>query len=297
MKACFCVADPSLPAGRQGVRKLISAYNAQVKRAIAFVVFGFAVLAIVRGALLHPDTSLVSEVSGAPQDIPSATPATDTSLSATSTAYEWYPVVQVVDGDTVVADIDGKRTTIRLIGLDTPETVDPRKPVQCFGKEASAKAKQILSGSSIRLETDPSQDTYDKYGRTLAFVFLKDGTLFNKYMIAEGYGHEYTYNLPYKYQTEFKAAEKAAREGKKGLWAPDVCMSGAEQRRPNADDGRTGTHIPSSGTYECAKNVYNCSSFTSQSEAQSVFESCGGAASDVHKLDSDGDRRVCESLP
>ena len=219
------------------------------------------------------------------------------STSTSVVGYEWYPVVKVVDGDTLVIEIDGKNVTLRLIGLDTPETVDPRKPVQCFGKEASAKAKQILSGSSIRLETDPSQDTYDKYGRTLAFVFLKDGTLFNKYMIAEGYGHEYTYNLPYKYQTEFKAAEKAAREGKKGLWAPDVCMSGAEQRRPNADDGRTGTHIPSSGTYECAKNVYNCSSFTSQSEAQSVFESCGGAASDVHKLDSDGDRRVCESLP
>jgi len=110
--------------------------------------------------------------------------------------------------------------------------VDPRKPVQCFGKEASDKAKELLTGKSVRLEKDASQGEYDKYGRLLAYVYLPDlpdsagkagGTLFNKYMIAEGYGHEYTYNLPYKYQQEFKAAEARARAEKKGLWADGVC--------------------------------------------------------------------------
>ena len=77
---------------------------------------------------------------------------------------------------------------------------------------------------------DPSQGTFDKYGRTLAYVFLPDETFFNEYMISEGYGHEYTYNLPYKYQEEFKVAEKKAREEKKGLWADDTCAG--DTKRP-----------------------------------------------------------------
>lgn len=148
--------------------------------------------------------------------------------SASIPLYDWYPVVRVVDGDTLIVEIDGKDTTVRLIGLDTPETVDPRKPVECFGKEASDKAKQLMAGTFVRLEMDPSQGTLDKYGRTLAYVYVPasvrpEGILVNEYMIAEGYGHEYTYNLPYKYQARFEEAERLAREQKKGLWADRVC--------------------------------------------------------------------------
>ena len=150
-------------------------------------------------------------------------------------AADTYPVTKVVDGDTLTVEMNGKSVKIRLIGLDTPETVDPRKPVQCFGKEASERARQMLSGQNVRVEKDASQGEYDKYGRLLAYVYLPDlpapasaggqagGTLFNKYMIASGYAHEYTYNLPYKFQKEFKAAEVQAREMKKGLWADGVC--------------------------------------------------------------------------
>lgn len=140
----------------------------------------------------------------------------------------WYPVVRVVDGDTLVVNILERDVTVRLIGLDTPETVDPRRPVQCFGKEASAELKKITGSTSARLETDPTQGTYDKYGRLLAYVYIplnskQEGLLVNEYMIAEGYGHEYTYDIPYKYQEEFKAAERAARDAQKGLWAPGKC--------------------------------------------------------------------------
>ena len=134
-----------------------------------------------------------------------------------------YSVVSVVDGDTVKLSIDGTTKTIRLIGLDTPETVDPRKPVQCFGKEASNKAKELLTGRSVRIEVDASQGTLDKYGRTLGYIFRDDGLFYNKYMIEQGFAHEYTYNIPYKYQSEFKAAEKSARENQRGLWSPDTC--------------------------------------------------------------------------
>ncbi|OGG66342.1 hypothetical protein A3D71_00170 [Candidatus Kaiserbacteria bacterium RIFCSPHIGHO2_02_FULL_55_20] len=145
-------------------------------------------------------------------------------------AGEWRRVVRVVDGDTIVVGMNGNNVTVRLIGLDTPETVDPRKPVQCFGKEASDEAGKLFGVGYARLETDPPQGTYDKYGRLLAYVYIplnsvQEGLLVNKYLISEGYGHEYTYNLPYKYQAEFKAAEKEARENKKGLWADDACPS------------------------------------------------------------------------
>lgn len=211
--------------------------------------------------------------------------------------YEWYSVVKVVDGDTVTISMNGKNVTLRLIGLDTPETVDPRKPVQCFGKEASGKMKRLLSGKSVRLEKDPSQGDLDKYGRLLAYVYTptsvrSEGVLVNEYMIAEGYGHEYTYNLPYKYQAEFKEAERMAREQKKGLWADGACS------QPNTPSSTSPPSVlPNSGTYECSRNTYNCSDFSTQSEAQAVFDSCGESGNDIHKLDSDGDGEVCESLP
>jgi micrococcal nuclease len=114
---------------------------------------------------------------------------------------------------------------VRMIGMDTPETVDPRKPLQCFGLEASAQAKTILAGQSVYLETDPSQDTVDKYGRTLAYVWTTSGQRFNLDMIADGYAHEYTYYLPYRYQKEFKAAENDARNQERGLWPPAACAA------------------------------------------------------------------------
>jgi len=132
-------------------------------------------------------------------------------------------VIKVVDGYTIWVDNNGKRQKIRMIGLDTPESVDPRKPVQCFCLEASAQAKTILGGQSVYLETDPSQDSVDRYGRTLAYVWTESGRLFNLDMIADGYAFEYTYDLPYRYQQDFKAAENDARAGESGLWSPGAC--------------------------------------------------------------------------
>lgn len=129
-------------------------------------------------------------------------------------------VTRVVDGDTVVVSTG---ETLRLIGMDTPETVDPRKPVQCFGREASARARALLAGAPVRLELDPTQGRRDQYGRTLAYVWLADGRLFNEVMIAEGFAHEYTYELPYRYQARFDAAERAARTQQRGLWSPATC--------------------------------------------------------------------------
>lgn len=132
-------------------------------------------------------------------------------------------VVRVVDGDTIDALVVGQTKRIRLIGINTPETVDPRRPVECFGAEASHKAKEILNGRQVTVESDSTQGDADKYGRLLRYVFLEDGTNFNLLMIREGYAYEYTYNAPYKYHQEFNAAEQEARTKKAGLWG-DVCQ-------------------------------------------------------------------------
>lgn len=138
-------------------------------------------------------------------------------------------VIRVVDGDTLAVDINGlsaqagKTETIRLIGVDAPESVHPSKPVQCFGKEAAAKLKELLEGKLVRMEQDRTQDDKDRYGRLLRYVFLEDGRLANQLIIEEGYAHEYTYEAPYARQAEFKAAEQQARFEKRGLWADGAC--------------------------------------------------------------------------
>jgi len=134
-------------------------------------------------------------------------------------------VTRIVDGDTIKVLIQDKEDTVRLIGIDAPETIDPRTSVQCFGKEASIKAKAVLDGKTVVLESDSTQGERDKYGRLLRYVFL-DGLNFNKLMVSEGYAHEYTYqSKPYKYTEEFINAQKQARESKKGLWADGACNS------------------------------------------------------------------------
>lgn len=135
-----------------------------------------------------------------------------------------YKILKVVDGDTIDIDLNGLKERVRLIGINTPEVVDPRKPVECFGKEASEKAKSVLSGKSVFIENDGSQQNRDKYDRLLRYIYLEDGTNFNKMMIEEGFAYEYTYDLPYKYQKEFKKAQIMAEGSKKGLWADGVCL-------------------------------------------------------------------------
>lgn len=152
------------------------------------------------------------------------------SLQTTSTAQEgevaevFYPVVRVIDGDTIVINKEGVSESVRLIGIDTPETVHPSKPVQCFGRQASAKTKEWLEGRSVALITDEGVGERDKYHRLLSYVYREDGMFINLELIKQGYAYEYTYRQQlYKYQKEFKEAEVEAIAAKNGLWADDAC--------------------------------------------------------------------------
>lgn len=135
-----------------------------------------------------------------------------------------YRVSNVIDGDTIEIIRYGKIEKVRLIGIDTPETVDPRKAVQCFGLEASGYAKQALSNKTIRLEFDPMVGERDKYGRLLGYVWLDSDTLVNNELVKQGYAHEYTYrSQAYKYQRLFKSSEQEAKQGAVGFWSPQTC--------------------------------------------------------------------------
>lgn len=143
-----------------------------------------------------------------------------------------FRVVRVIDGDTIDVLIDGKVERVRYIGIDTPETVDPRKPVQCFGVEASKKNKELVEGKMVRLEKDITDR--DKYNRLLRYVYLKPqmnadketqidagGTseiLVNLALVEQGFAKSYSYPPDIKYQDRFVAAERRAREDTLGLW-------------------------------------------------------------------------------
>lgn len=142
----------------------------------------------------------------------------EASPSATSTM---ALVTKVIDGDTLEVSVSGQLKKLRLIGIDTPETVDPRRPVECFGKEASAKTKELLGGKEVILEKDVSET--DRYGRLLRYVYL-DGVFVNEALVAEGYAEASAYPPDIAHQNQLEAAEKTAKEQQKGLWAPDSCL-------------------------------------------------------------------------
>lgn len=137
--------------------------------------------------------------------------------------HNYFKVVYVVDGDTIDVDYYGKKERVRMLGINTPESVDPRRPVECFGKEASAEAKKLLLSKMVELEADQSQADRDKYGRMLRYVRTEDGLFYNQEIIKKGFAYEYTYKEAYAYQKSFKKAQAEAEKNKSGLWADNAC--------------------------------------------------------------------------
>lgn len=133
-----------------------------------------------------------------------------------------FAVSRVVDGDTVRVLINGQDTPVRLIGIDTPETVAPNRPVECAGPEASVYAEQLMAGDRVYLELDPTQGTFDSYDRVLAYVWLEDNIMVNLAMVQTGLAEEYTYDDPYKYQQLFRQVEERAQDDLLGQWG-QIC--------------------------------------------------------------------------
>ena len=130
---------------------------------------------------------------------------------------ETATVLRVVDGDTIEVSVAGRVEKVRLIGVDTPETVDPRKPVEYFGKEASEFTRKLVEGKQVILRDELAGQDRDKYGRLLRYVYLEDGTFVNAEIIKQGYGHAYV-AYPFSHMEEFRGYERQAREKGLGLW-------------------------------------------------------------------------------
>lgn len=168
------------------------------------------------------DLDLPTSAGDAPAGISAGSSSVDLA-AAPADAEGPFPVVRVVDGDTLIVARPEGETRVRVIGIDTPESVAPDQPVECFGPEASGRAEQLLAGTSVMLRGDPTQDRVDQYGRELDYVWLPDGRLFNHVMLAEGFALEYTFAAPYAYQADFRAAEDQAAQTGAGLWSPTTC--------------------------------------------------------------------------
>lgn len=130
---------------------------------------------------------------------------------------EMAVVQSITDGDTVRL-ADGR--ALRYIGIDTPETVAPGQPVQCFGAEASRRNGELVLGKTVRLEKDKNET--DQFERLLRYVYLEDGTMVNEVLVAEGYAESVAYPPDTKHQTKLDAAEAAAKAERRGRWTACV---------------------------------------------------------------------------
>lgn len=129
-----------------------------------------------------------------------------------------YEVVSVIDGDTLKVLKDGEVSTVRVIGIDTPETKYSERGEECYGEESTREAVRMLENNKVTLQTDSTQDMFDKYDRLLAYVSMVDGQDFGEVMIRNGFAEEYTYINSYQKQQAYKDAEKFAKEEGVGLW-------------------------------------------------------------------------------
>ena len=137
-------------------------------------------------------------------------------MGARATATYNATVIRTIDGDTIdVRFDDGRTERVRILGADTPETVDPRKPVQCYGHEASAYPHMRLLGRRVRLQTDVEQR--DKYGRLLAYVYV-NGTRFDDELLRLGYARLLIIPPNGIYARAMLRAELSAQAGHRGLW-------------------------------------------------------------------------------
>lgn len=137
----------------------------------------------------------------------------ESSQSTSSIPSNMYKVKRVVDGDTIELE-NGQK--VRYIGIDTPETVKPNSAVECFGKEASNKNKELVEGKTVRLEKDVSET--DRFGRLLRYVYVDD-IFVNDFLVREGYANSASFPPDIKNQDRFRDAEVEAKSNNRGLWS------------------------------------------------------------------------------
>jgi len=187
------------------------------KIAVIFLVLFIVIVALWEMYLRKqtPETEIVfsGDVERVARSCEVRSKAITVSLPASVNSLPRFKVASAVDGDTVKLTTG---ETLRYIGIDTPETKHPRKPVEHFGKEASAVNEKLVSGKEILVEFDVTKR--DKYGRLLGYVFLEDGTFVNAELVKKGYAKVITYPPNVKYAFLFRKLKASAIKHKRGLW-------------------------------------------------------------------------------
>lgn len=184
-------------------------------------------------AAIGPATVNASATAGSPA-APEVDPTPDRAT---------YPVLRVVDGDTLRVLIDGRDESVRVIGIDAPETDE------CWGSEATQAATRMLEGASVGLTADPTQADRDRYGRLLRYVVLPDGADLGLRMITDGNADEYTYDNAYAHQQAYRSADAAAAAGGHGRWNTATC---AGQPGDGAAPAPTTVATAEAGPDDCA---------------------------------------------
>ena len=230
----------------------------------------------------------------------SETPRSTSAPRGPDQGTQWtVTITRVVDGDTVEARFpNGKTDTLRLLGVDTPETslsrVSPgefegipdtvagRDHLYNWGERATEFATDELSGKTVRIEVDPQADRRGSFGRLLVYIYV-DGENFNKRLLTQGYAR--MYDSQFSLRPEFERTESKAQRNSVGLW--DFDSQDTQTPTEVSGNGENLPPVPSDGDYDC-------SHFDTQDQAQQVLENTPG---DPHRLDGDGDGAACESLP
>lgn len=273
--------------------KLIPGFRSSghpIRKVVAFIVYGFVLLTVLVGVFGSSSNKKNGQISPTPSpqaveiQVPSPLPTPLDSLFTETV------VTNVIDGDTFT--IEGGKV-VRMIGMDTPETVHPSKPVQCYGKEASVKTTELIEGQKVRLEKDVSET--DKYKRLLRYVW-KGEILINELLVKEGYAQSSSYPPDIKYQDKFIAAQKDARDNQRGLWG-SVCTS-TPTPTPTSMVPLTTAKPTTQPTVQPTQNtggsyVCNCSKTCGQmgcDEAQYQLNTCG-----CSRRDADGDGTACDA--
>ena len=201
-----------------------------------------------------------------------------------------YKVVEVVDGDTIKVQYGDEVKKVRLIGIDTPETVDPDTEKECYGEEASSYLKEKINGKEVDLYTDSSQGNEDKYSRLLRYAVYNHADM-GMTMVAGGYAKEYTYDGDYFYGSIYRAAEIIAKAHKLGVWSDQCQEKSTEEQAPVANN--TPSTPNSAPVIEEPQNC-NIKGNISYYGGQKIYHVPGQMYYDATEIDeSQGERWCC----
>ncbi len=222
-----------------------------------------------------------------------------------------YRVISVVDGDTIHIDYNGKDEKVRFIGIDTPEVSDYGGTAECYGAEASSYLKSALNGKTVEVRTDSKTNDRDKYGRLLRYVYL-DGRDMGLEMISKGYAEEYTYDVAYDNQSQYRQAQSSAKSSRNGMWGACSSQPTAQQQAPvkqetkstsapatQNNNSSSSTNSPSvSSSTKSSGHVYgengDCNIKGNINKKEKIYHMPGSQSYKVTKIDeSKGERWFC----